>query len=405
MRFCSTLERYWTRFANNWDVLLHGNPAADVYHGLKLYAGGELGIGVGEEEWGSGEREVFEDFAGRTEGLVDMMVSRFAEPSSDQVNFKPPTSVKKAKTGVTDDAEPWMGMGAAPGPADGVVFSGMGAISRASLCNIADWMQQIYSYGEQAYGVKDSPGSERRRRRRKEPSNGHAKAPSRGRPERKASTREYPTIPPPIVTAVERSLERASAGAQSEMKAEEHTRSQQETKASKSPSEDDGWTKYLTLGYGSAWGPGSGNKPQPSRKSSSMPPTGRKKQKAPEPELEPESSLQYLEPEPEGRRLEDRINAQVNAENNGHFIIGLKGGLEDELEGDDGSDPESAVGSSEWNRRTLLRTLYVEVLKPPAITRQYSNESDISGKFAQDGKAKPTRLRVVVYVVCYRLVP
>jgi hypothetical protein len=58
----SLLERYWTGFARSWDVLLHGNPIVDIYNGVKLAAGGELGIGVGEEEWGSGEREVLEDF-------------------------------------------------------------------------------------------------------------------------------------------------------------------------------------------------------------------------------------------------------------------------------------------------------------------------------------------------------
>jgi hypothetical protein len=33
-KFCSTLERYWTRFAKSWNVLLHGNPAADVFGGM-----------------------------------------------------------------------------------------------------------------------------------------------------------------------------------------------------------------------------------------------------------------------------------------------------------------------------------------------------------------------------------
>ena len=64
--FCSLLERYWTRFATEWDVLLHGNPAVEMYDGIKLANGGELGVGVGEEEWGSGEREVLEDFVRRT---------------------------------------------------------------------------------------------------------------------------------------------------------------------------------------------------------------------------------------------------------------------------------------------------------------------------------------------------
>lgn len=51
--FCDLLDRFWSRYLKNWDVLLHGNPAVDIYNGVKLAAGGELGIGVGEEDWGS----------------------------------------------------------------------------------------------------------------------------------------------------------------------------------------------------------------------------------------------------------------------------------------------------------------------------------------------------------------
>jgi hypothetical protein len=60
-KFSAILDRFWTRFCRNWDVLLHGNPAVDIFGGLKLAAGGELGYGVGEEDWGSGDREVLED--------------------------------------------------------------------------------------------------------------------------------------------------------------------------------------------------------------------------------------------------------------------------------------------------------------------------------------------------------
>lgn len=74
---CNILRRFWDAFVAKWDVLLHGNPTAEVFSALKLSAGGELGIGVGEEEWGSGEREVLEDFIRRTSGLIDIVVSRF----------------------------------------------------------------------------------------------------------------------------------------------------------------------------------------------------------------------------------------------------------------------------------------------------------------------------------------
>lgn len=386
-RFCNILDRYWTRFATTWDVLLHGNPAAEIYHGIKLAAGGELGIGVGEEEWGSGEREVFEDFAGRTDGLVDMVVSRFGVGLQDQDNRGRDTvRSKKPKPALTQDTEPWMGCGHHPGPGDGVVFSGVGAVSKKSLNDVTDWVQTLYAYGDHAYGVKDNPGSDRRKRRKRDPpqpQNGHVRPPPR-----RSSTRDHPTIPPPIIAAAEQSLDRASAAASAS--AEEGSRSQ-------SPAHGDKWTKYLTLGYGSSWGPGS------SKESTSEP--GNDASAAPFPPEAPAEqetrhrahSMQYVEPEPEGRSLEDKINAQIRVENEGHFIIGLKGGLDDELE-DDPSDDEG-TGGLESNNRTLLRTLYVEVLRPPAPTRQLSSESRTSAPTVSDGKRKYTRLRIVVYVV------
>ena len=44
--FCLFLENFWLRYAWNWEVLLSGNPAVEIYNGIKLSAGGELGVGV-----------------------------------------------------------------------------------------------------------------------------------------------------------------------------------------------------------------------------------------------------------------------------------------------------------------------------------------------------------------------
>lgn len=160
-RFCSTLDRFWTRFCRTWDVLLHGNPASDAFDGLKLASGGELGIGVGEEEWGSGERDVLEDLVRRTEGLVDMVVSRFGQPAA---------AISSDESTLTEsEALPWMGSGRQPMASDGVIFGGVGSITRPSLRNVSLWMRQIYTYGEHAYGVRDNPLRERRKRRRRNP--------------------------------------------------------------------------------------------------------------------------------------------------------------------------------------------------------------------------------------------
>ncbi|KAK7562691.1 hypothetical protein IWX47DRAFT_785300 [Phyllosticta citricarpa] len=165
-KFCTILDRFWTRFAGDWDVLMHGSPATDIYNGVKLAAGGELGMGVGEEEWGSGERDVFEDFTTRTDGLVDMVISRFGEPSKDTPKSISKAATHQGKSNALQTPEPWMGAGMDPEAGDGVIFSGMGAISRASLRDLTNWMQWIYTYGEHAYGVKENPTSGRHRRRR-----------------------------------------------------------------------------------------------------------------------------------------------------------------------------------------------------------------------------------------------
>ena len=155
-KFCATLERFWDRFTRDWEVLLHGTPSVDIYNGLKLAAGGELGIGVGEEEWGSGEREVLEGFIGRTEGLIDVLVSRFGDAEKETIVGRQ-----------SEEQEVWLGSGRLPDCSDGVVFSGIGAVTRPSLRSISAWMEWIYKHGQAAHGVKDNPHTSRRRRRRK----------------------------------------------------------------------------------------------------------------------------------------------------------------------------------------------------------------------------------------------
>ncbi|KAK6420838.1 hypothetical protein LTR95_016895, partial [Oleoguttula sp. CCFEE 5521] len=240
-RFCSVLGRYWNRFARSWDVLLHGNPAVDVLGGLKLASGGELGFGVGEEEWGSGERDVLEDVVHRTEGLVDMLVARYGEPVA--------STKRQASTYERAEALPWLGSGDAPTASDGVFFSGVGAVDRPSLRNIAYWMQHVYTHGEYAYGVHDNPSRERRKTRRRpvsttngdsstakenasakptkdvQPAGAETAKPrlspdvdrdsvaSRDRTTAKsgAPPADRPGIPPPIVSAAEQALQKATA--------------------------------------------------------------------------------------------------------------------------------------------------------------------------------------------------
>ncbi|KAF2709182.1 hypothetical protein K504DRAFT_467156 [Pleomassaria siparia CBS 279.74] len=351
-KFCNILDKYWTRFANNWDVLLHGSPAVDIFGGLKLAAGGELGMGVGEEEWGSGEREVLEDYARRTPGLVDVMVSRFGEPSALQTR-KESAGLKLSTEG--SQLEPWVGSGKSVNAYDGVVFSGVGALGRRSLRDLSHWVESIYCYGDHAYGVRDNPTSDRRRQRRrrnmKAPSSASGQSsPKKGRSQTKAdvpvpkpSTLDpnRPTIPPPIVVAVESSLNQASTAVDNSDKNDSKS-----TSVMASLGDAETWMKYVTLGYGSTWG---SRNPQVEASASND------EDSAPR-ERSPEPALRSIEPEPELDNVEERLKAQIQQENSGYFIVGLKGTMEDETFDDDNDE-----GS--WNNRIPLRTIYVELAK------------------------------------------
>ncbi|TPX19964.1 hypothetical protein DIZ76_017759 [Coccidioides immitis] len=257
-RFCRILDRFWTRFVLNWDVLLHGNPAVEIFNGIKLAAGAELGIGVGEEEWGSGEREVLEGFISRTDGLVDMVLSRFGDP--EPANGK--ESAVQKRTNSTDrqsNEALWLGRGTYPDSSDGVIFSGMGKIATSSLVSVSQWMEWIYRYGEGAYGVRDDPRSAKRRRRRRNHSSAfsirdsgpsitlHArsKSVSGDIPNRSLS----PGIPPPLVVS--------PGPVPTKDEPVQHSPEEQRSPPGKPDSPafgTDTFMKLITLGYGSAWG-------------------------------------------------------------------------------------------------------------------------------------------------------
>lgn len=253
--FCKLLSRFWNRFIRHWLVLLNGNPATDLFNGVKLAVGGELGIGVGEEEWGSGEREVLEDYVSRTDGLVDLVVSRFGDaPVKETDNNKNHASSAASRI--------WLGAEQAPRPSDGVIFSGVGAISRQSLSTLSHWMEWIYKYGESAYGVDENPSSTRSRKRRKARLNAPAAISSRSSGSKKVSSKSQPVsgrtspgIPPPLVVGTP-----------------PPPPTKQKSTPENQPTEDgtsgtETFMKYLTLGYGYAWKfPGLSDEPAESAK-------------------------------------------------------------------------------------------------------------------------------------------
>lgn len=370
-RFCYILKRYWDNYILDWDLLLNGNPAVDVFNGLKLAAGGELGIGVGEEEWGSGEREVLEDFVRRTDGLVDLIVSRFGDSKEAERTLGSESLLHGSPTIKAKTVDECQGVRQHPKPSDGVIFSGIGAITRSSVKDVSSWVELLYKYGQRAYGVQDNPAAVRRKRREKQaldsskggphtktgPSPQRRKLPNR-EPFNKVTTSTSgtrsvspPTIPPPIVRPPYLSAEvtNTSPPVRSSSKGVHQRDVQMEDD---SASGTDTLIKYLTLGvYGSTWG-------IPSRKVSAHEgtPKIRKESEASASSRKADRNTQHL---------------QEHGSSYGHFLIGLQGELEQDVDvaDDEGEKKTHAeLGSFEdqgrnergSNERTILRTLQVQ---------------------------------------------
>jgi len=449
-KFCSTLDRYWTRFARSWDVLLHGNPAADVFGGIKLAAGGELGVGVGEEEWGSGEREVLEDLTRRTEGLVDVVAARFGDSTTND-----------GSTVSETEALPWLGSGGAPTASDGIIFGGIDAINRNSVRSISLWMQHIYAYGEYAYGVRDNPSRERRRPRRRNPPPESTSPSSSTRQSRQVNAKDLPkhvlkqeparsesplidpdllpkdkrpqmydrvasqdhatgsmtpqsashhSIPPPIVSAAEQALNKATQSAD-KRSAEESVEEPEDNTTMGIP---DQYMKYMTFGLSSL--AKSYNKKQPETpqstpaklKKTNPSNSNGKPRSAPK---DDEPALSHADPIPDGEELRAKIAQQIQAENEGHFVVGLKGNLSSkpsDSEDDDATMTEGSHHSESGGSRTLVRTLQVELVPKKQAYSDLVNDDlergDEAGSFSGHlAPANPItkdfrRLRVLIYV-------
>lgn len=353
--FCKVLKRFWDAFAYDWDVLLHGNPAVDICNGLKLAAGGELGIGVGEEEWGSGEREVLEGFIARTEGLVDMVVSRFTnflnlDAAGD--TLKGPTSDHQSPE---SDMRNWRGSGHDPLPSDGIIFSGIGAISRPSVQSISYWLESLFRYGRDAYGVGNNPASATRQKRTR--SHRRIQETDLGRKRQSSTPRSTlgtadsssaPQIPPPILRPRGHIL---GAGIEPVDSQPINAISDQPNHKRPSPeaspaSGTEILMKYMTLGiYGSKRDSSSKTSTNSSQKTDRS--IGRDR--------------------PDASREGDRRDlGHVRCSSNGFFLIGLQGNLEESAFNDGNqaignhSDQENLMVQQLHDRRIMLRTVQVE---------------------------------------------
>lgn len=356
---CLFLERFWEKFAWNWELLLTGNPTVEIYNGIKLSAGGELGVGVGEEEWGSGEREVLEDFVFRTDGLVDLVVSRFGGPSSLFEN--------SPSTPSNNEESQWLGSDTDPCPTDGVIFSGVGALSRSSLAHLSHWMEWVYRYGDATYGVGRDPNSLRRRKPRKQ------RGRQISREGQATSGSLMPGIPRPLVTAEPRPIQDAT-GEHAMQNRTESSPPNHDNTSERSGFGTETMMKYLTLGYGSSW--------SFSSRSSSMPPPNSASTQdesmanaAKQGELS--AKLGHFEQTSASQGVEHRHEARSGTL--GRFVLGPR----DDLETLDDLEEESPAGKSDGNKpksRIVHRTLHVRL----------ANASEESLR----------KVEAVIYVVC-----
>ncbi|DAA74580.1 TPA_exp: Uncharacterized protein A8136_3118 [Trichophyton benhamiae CBS 112371] len=338
--FCIYLDRYWTRFVWSWDVLLNGNPAIDLFSATKLAGGGELGIGVGEEEWGSGEREVLEGFISRTEGLVDMVVSRFGD-AENPLREETPSKEEPTKP----YKQEWTGRMMLPGPQDGVIFSGIGALSRESLTHVSQWMEWVYRYGEDAYGVRGDPKSTRRRKRKqkrkeKQPKNSQLEAntsPVPVKPHHEPSiqpTEFSPRIPPPLVVTSAK-----PKGSETGFKS---PKAPSDKAADSSTFGTENILNIITLGYGSAWGATSDS---PSLN------TGTNSD-------QPRSTPKNLSSNPHQKQSGRAV------ESTGRFLIGLRDDLENEESDSENIEEENSIVESTkqlTSSKIIVRKLEVMV--------------------------------------------
>lgn len=405
-KFVAVLGRYWDLFLSTWNVSLHGNPARDIYQGINVAASGELGVGVGEEERGSGEREVLEGLVDRTEGLVDLVVSRFGGDGEDDGAEATGKAVHAAAV------TPWLGSGREPSSEDGAIFLGNGALSRKSIRDITQWMEDLYTWGEHAYGVIESPISMRK-----------------ARPARNI---DHGDIPAAVKTSAEITEQRMTTAVVSKKSEEQKVASEARSAtdaASKDKSEvapmpigpgavedsqhieqqsEDGkldkMVSYLKLGYGQYWTLPS----VPGLSGSTAEAIASKAEHTP-----PKATDATV---PKRPPLSKHSPSQDAA---GHYLIGLKGEIEEAYGGAADEDDASNESDPEYDSRTVLRAIHVE-LESNNITNDNIHESHLE-TVAQDfaggeslteqqmrgtmrpganarENSKSEKLRVVVYV-------
>ena len=384
-KFCGILEKYWSKFARDWNVMLHGCPAVDAFSAIKLAAAGELGVGVGEEEWGSGEREVLEGLIRSTEGLLDILVLR-----NDTQETGPASAELQA-----DDSKQNCSLGCSPALAQGVIFNGVGNITRRSACAVTDWMQHVATFKTKAYGIFDNPASTRPKLQRNvssrvtsgfkgggldhDDSGGH-------KPGTASSTKdtesEHPRapIPPSIMSVIETSLDAATKSAEASDTKEDRPEAPPYSWKRLSSGN---WNNLLTFGYGTSWG-------RTSDANTAVDPQNH---------INTEQTLETFD---QNKVAGPRIAKQQL--NKGRFLIGLTGELESDRLGIADLDQQLRSEDS-WDGRLSVRTIQVELSQTTGLTTPSSSRVG-SESGGQSPSRNPvdrsvarhtTRMRLVLY--------
>lgn len=402
---------------------MHGNPANNLYGGIKVAACGELGMGVGEEERGSGEREVLEGFVGRIEGLVDVIVSRFGDTES--CNDAGAEAGKK-EPHRTKPISPWLGSSNEPGAEDGVIFLGTGAVSRKSLRDISHWVEDLYRWGPYAYGVMDNPTSTRRSKKSKQKQHAKKKELSpdaRKKPrqvyglalrDKAPQNRNLPEDPitsiPPMSTNDDDSPNEPRC---KKRRPSFHRGPSSFTSTDSESSKGIKFVHYLKFGYGTHWSLGG---------------TSSKDEVVTAPTTAPNQDMMAESPggsSPANTQaaLDGNLETLFSPRNesSGHYVIGLMGDIENE-EGEaselEPQDPKNRADDDGSNTRLVLRTLTVELEREEDARAEVEisidlgqNEKDQSSSkhagsahtrtsnasFESQDRNKTKKLRVVVY--------
>lgn len=423
-KFMGILGRYWDTFLSTWNVLMHGNPATSLYGGIKVAACGELGVGVGEEERGSGEREVLEGFVGRIDGLVDILVSRFGDADPSQETPK----AERRQPFLTEPTSPWLGSGNEPASEDGAIFLGTGALSKKSVRDVSHWIEDLYRWGPHAYGVMENPSSVRRskvsRRQEKRKEEQEARRTSLSPDTRRKSRKVYgldnssedkkPKLDTSMKTVAPQPVvdNDASAGSPTTPKRRRPSFHRGPSSFASSGSESKKTSKfvqYLKLGYGTHWTIGGSSSQMDGVVESSE-----------------ESSIAKSDANSAAHSQDGNTSDQNYETSNGvddsrgHYLIGLMGDVENEnLDPDDPDpDPDSLnTTTDDYNSRLLLRTLTLELERAEDARAEAeisidlgNDENELSSmhtssehtgvtasSYESQDRNKTKRLRVVVY--------